>query len=130
MTTPVTTVEALAAGNNPNLMFKAQGGFILSAALTVPVPTAFTTGAGSQLVEFDPDDWTNLGLVEKGAGVTFPRETGSEDTESWGYNEPTRTDITSDITSATFTLQETSRAVLEMYDFVDLSAVVPNATTG
>lgn len=130
MTTPVTTVEALGAGNNPNLIFKAQGGFIFSAPLTVAVPAAFTTGNGSQLVELDPDDWTGLGLVDKGAGITFPRETGSEDTESWGYNEPTRTDITSDITSATFTLQETSRAVLEMYDFVDLSAVTPDATTG
>ncbi len=131
MTTPVTTtIEAEGANNRPNLMFKALGGIIAVADMDVAIPAAFTSGTSSALIQLPQADWTRLGLVAKGDGVTFSRDIATEDTESWGYNEPTRTDITSDITSAAFALQETSRAVLEMYDFVDLSAVTPNAETG
>ena len=131
MTAPVTTtIEALQGANRPGLMFKGLGGVIFTADMAVDIPAAFTDGATANLIQLAPTDWTQLGLITKGEGVTFPREIATEDTESWGYNEPPRTDVVTDITSATFTLQQTSRAVLEMYDFVDLSAVTPDATTG
>lgn len=134
MTTPTplttTSIEALQASNRPDLMFKALGGIIFSAKMDVPVPAAFTTGSSAALIQLDPALWDRLGLISKGDGVNFPRDIATEDEESWGYNEPTRTDITSDATSGEFQLQQTSRAVLEMYDFVDLSSVTPDTETG
>lgn len=125
-----TTYEAELAGNQPSQMFKALGGIIWVADTVTSIPSAFTTGANADLLQLDPGSWFKLGLITKGEGVTFSREVNTEVEESWGYNEPTRTDITSDITSAAFTLQETTRQTLELYDFVDLSAVTPDATTG
>ena len=125
-----TTYEAELANNGPTNMFKALGGIIFKAAMSTPIPAAFTSLATADLVQLDPLLWTRLGLVTKGEGVTFSRDMSQEDEESWGYNEPTRTDVTKNVTSAAFTLQETTKAALEMYDFVDLSAVVPDATTG
>lgn len=130
MTTPVTTTyETLVATNNAGLMFKALGGVIFTASMATAIPAAFTTSATADLIQL-PTAWTALGLVSKDDSVNFSRDTATEDEESWGYTEPTRTDITQDVTSAAFTLQETKRAVLEMYDFVDLSSVTPDSTTG
>lgn len=126
----VTTYEAELTGNQSNQIFKALGGIIYTAPITTAIPAAFTESASSSLTQLDPAVWTRLGLVTKGEGVTFSREMNTEDEESWGYSEATRTDITTDATSAAFTLQETKRAVLEMFDFVDLSAVTPDAITG
>jgi hypothetical protein len=125
-----TTYEAELALNGPSNMFKALGGIIFTAPLATAIPAAFTTLATSDLVQLDPLVWNRLGLITKGEGVTFSHDMSSEDEESWGYNEPTRTDITKNVTSAQFTLQETTKAALEMYDFVDLSAVTADATTG
>lgn len=130
MTTPVTTsYEAEVNSAQPANMFKAIGGFIVTAPLTVAIPSAFTTGTTADLIQL-PATWRRLGLISKKDGVDFSRNVKTDTEESWGYNEPTRTDITSDITSAKFTLQQTSRAALELYDFVDLSAVTPDAQTG
>lgn len=126
----VTTYEAELTGNQSTQMFKALGGIIYSAPMAIAIPAAFTETSSASLTQLDPNNWTRLGLITKGEGITFSREMSTEDEESWGYSEPTRTDITTDTTSAAFTLQETKRAVLEMYDFVDLSAASPDATTG
>lgn len=126
----VTTYEAELANNQSGQMFKALGGIIYTASMATAIPAAFTETSSSSLTQLDPNNWTRLGLITKGDGVTFSRDVSTEDEESWGYSEPTRTDITTDTTSAAFTLQETKRATLEMYDFVDLSAVTPDATTG
>jgi hypothetical protein len=124
-----TTYEAELASNNPNNVFKALGGIIYQAPIATAIPAAFTTGATSDLAII-PAAWKKLGLLTKGDGVTFPRDIGTEEEEAWGYREPIRTDITQDVSSANFTLMEQQRYVLEMYDFVDLSAITPDATTG
>lgn len=125
-----TTFEAELASNQPTQIFKALGGIIYNAAMTVAVPAAFTASATSDLVQLAITDWFKLGLITKGDGVTFSRDMNTDEEEAWGYNEPVRTDITSDVTSAAFTLMESSREALELYDFVDLSAVTPDVTTG
>lgn len=87
-----------------------------------------TEGASSALVALD--DWDQLGWVSKSDGLTFSNDVESSDVESWGALEPTRSDITKDVTSAQFTCQETNKKVLEMYYNVDLSAAEGDATTG
>lgn len=125
-----TTYEAELASNQPSNIFKALGGIIWVAKDNVAVPAAFTSGATSELVVLPSVSWFKLGLLTKGDGVTFSRDINTEDEEAWGYSEAVRTDITTDSTSAAFTLMEQNKQVLEMYDFVDLSAVTANATTG
>jgi hypothetical protein len=125
-----TTYEAELALNNSNNMFKALGGMIFAAAMTASIPAAFTTAATADLLQLDPLVWQRLGFITKREGITFSRDIATDTEESWGVNEPTRTDITGDVTSAAFTLQETTRYALEMYDFVDLTAVTPDVTTG
>jgi hypothetical protein len=125
-----TTFEAELAGNKPTNMFKALGGIIYTATTSVAIPAAFTAGGAGDLVQLPAADWKKLGLITKDDGITFSRDVNTEEENSWGYNEPTRTDITTDTTSAAFTLQEVNRQTLELYDFVDLSAVTPDATTG
>lgn len=125
-----TTYEAELATNQPSNMFKALGGIIYVADTSVAIPSAFTTATTADLVQLVATDWHKLGLLTKGEGITFSRDVNTETEESWGYNEPTRTDISTDVTSAAFTLQETNRRALELYDFVDLSAVTPDSTTG
>jgi hypothetical protein len=124
-----TTFEAELASNQPNNIFKALGGIIYQAPIATTIPAAFTSGATSDMVVI-PVAWRRVGLITKGDGVVFPRDIGTEEEEAWGYREPVRTDITSDVTSANFTLMEQNRSALEMYDFVDLTGVTPDATTG
>jgi hypothetical protein len=52
------------------------------------------------------------------------------ETTSHGFVDPTRRDITSNVSSLAFTAQETSRPVLEAYHNLDLSGVTADATTG
>jgi hypothetical protein len=125
-----TTFEAELASNQPNNIFKALGGIIYEAATSVAIPASFTSGANADMVTINAANWHRLGLLTKGDGVTFSRDLNTDEEEAWGYNEPVRTDITTDVTSAAFTLMEQNRYALQMYDFVDLSSVTPDATTG
>lgn len=125
-----TTFEAELASNQPNNIFKALGGIIYVARTNVAIPAAFTALATGELVQLPSADWFKVGLITKGDGVTFSRDMNTDEEEAWGYNEPVRTDITTDVTSGAFTLMETNRQSLEMYDFVDLSAVTPDPITG
>lgn len=125
-----TTFEAELASNNPANIFKALGGIIFAADIATSVPSAFTTASTSDLLALPTPAWWKLGLLTKADGLKFTRDQTKDTDESWGYNEPTRTDIIQDAESAAFTMQETTRRTLEMIDMVDLSAVTPDATTG
>lgn len=109
-------------GSQSQLILKALGGFVAIAPMDVPIPEAFTT-AGGDLIDLKAAGFTSLGWLTKGDGVNFSRETENQETESFGALEPTRVDFTKDVTSAAFTMQETNKAVLEMYYNTDLSDV-------
>lgn len=130
MSSPViTSFEAERDAGRPDLVFKALGGYIVAAPMATTVPTAFTTGATADLIQL-PVAWQRLGLLSKKDAIDFDRNIKTDEEESWGYNEPTRTDITQDQTSVKFTLQQTTKAALELYDFVDLAGVTADAITG
>ena len=126
-----TTYEAeISAYNNSSNVFKALGGIIYMADSTTAIPSAFTSGASADLLQLDPALWFRLGLLTQKDGVTFARALKQDDEMSWGYEEPTRSDISQDTTTGAFVLQEVNRRAMELYHFVDLSAVTPDATTG
>lgn len=122
---------AALAKRQGELIRKPLAGIIAVANEDFVLPPAFllTETASATLLALD-EDWEQLGWVSKSDGLTFSADTETSDVESWGALEPTRSDITRDVTSAQFTCQETNKKVLEMYYNVDLSAAVPTPLTG
>lgn len=90
---------------------------------------SLTEGITSELVDLDELGFDQLGWVSKSDGLTFSSDVETSDVESWGALEPTRSDITKDVTSAQFTCQETNKKVLEMYYNVDLTNVQGDSVT-
>lgn len=74
-----------------------------------------------------PPGYVSVGLVTKGDGASWTRDQSTSDTESMGYAEPTRRDITSDVNGLAFTMQESKRQVLELYHGIDLAGVTTDA---
>ena len=111
-----------------SLIRKPLSGFIALADTSVAFPTSLTSGATAE-IQVLPTGFRGLGLISKDDGITFSRDTDAADVESWGELEPTRTDMTRDVTSAGFTCQETRKSVLELYYNVDLSSVTADATS-
>lgn len=122
------------AKRQQSLILKPQAGLIAVAGEEIELLADFkltTGGVGAAAIELtDLSDYVQLGWVSKNDGFTFSSDTETEDVESFGSVEPTRTDIVRDVTTAQFTPQETNRIVLEMYYNVDLSALTPAANTG
>jgi hypothetical protein len=112
---------------NPGLIRRPNKGFILVAPMTVSIPAAFTTGASADFQALT--GFESLGLIAKDAPPSFKPDIKSNDIESWGALEATRTDIITRNLTVTFTSQETKRANLELYSGVDLSAISPDGTT-
>ena len=76
-----------------------------------------------------PTDWDDLGWLTED-GPSFAREVAQSEVSSWGSNTPTRTDITSDTSSLTITMQETKLLTIGLATGADMSAITPDATTG
>lgn len=129
MTAPTTTTYDALKQKQSELIRKALEGSIFIADAAAPLPTAITDGATSELIEL-PAGYTDVGWVDKGDGATWSRSVDTSDVESWGSVEPTRRDISNQTDGLQFTAQETSRQTLELYEGLDLSGVVPDATTG
>jgi hypothetical protein len=111
------------------LIRKVQAAAVFVGPLTAEVPTSFTSGAAADLTAL-PEDYRPLGLVTKDDAYTWNRETDMAETTSHGRVDPTRRDITSNVSSLAFSAQETNLTNLELYHNVDLSSVVPTAVTG
>lgn len=105
-----------------SLIRKAQGGFIITAPMDVEVPEK-VMATPTTFIDFAALGYVPLGWLAKGDGINFAREVETSETESFGAQEPTRVDITSDSTSSSFVAQETNKQVLELYHNVDLSGV-------
>lgn len=88
-----------------------------------PITQVYTEAAGLVI----PDGYFDVGMIKKDDAIAWGRDTESQDTESWGYGEPTRRDLTRDVSTVQFTMQESKREVLEVYNGVDLSAVTADA---
>lgn len=70
-----------------------------------------------------PGAWGDVGLLTD-AGMSFSRDTSSEDVTSFGRVTPTRTDIISDTASVTIIAQETKAKTLALASGVASSALV------
>lgn len=80
---------------------------------------------GSGLVV--PTGYVSVGLVTKDDGATWSRDQETADVTSHGYAEPTRRDITSDVSGLAFTMQESKRQAMEIYHSLDLSEITTDS---
>lgn len=76
-----------------------------------------------------PVDYRDLGLLSDD-GVSHSSETTSSDVTSWQNVSPSRSDITSEITTISLLAQETSLVTLGLYSGSAFSSLVVDATTG
>lgn len=74
-----------------------------------------------------PTGYEPVGLITKGDGVTWSRDVSTSDTESLGFAQPTRRDITSDVTGLQFTAQESSLVTLGLHEGLDLAGTTYDA---
>lgn len=109
------------------LIRRPNKGFVLVADMSTPIPTAFTSGVSSDFQALS--NFTSLGLIAKDAPPSFKPDVKSNDIESWGALEATRTDILTRDLSVSFTAQETKKKTLELYSGIDLSINVADGTT-
>jgi hypothetical protein len=119
---------ATLAQRQQKLIRKAQDAAIFAADEASDPITAITTGASGDLVTL-PAAWRSLGHHTESDGVNWTRDVNSDDVRSHGSSEPTRRDISSDVTGLVVLAQETKLLSLEMFHNVDLSGITPDATT-
>jgi hypothetical protein len=80
-----------------------------------------TIGTGSALDAL-PTGYTDLGWITKDQGLNWTRDIETSDVTSLGSAEPTRRDITSDVSGLQVTAQETKAVTVGLYEGLDLSA--------
>lgn len=118
--------SALAEKKN-ELIRKGIKGSVFVAPATAPAVTASVlfdviTGELAAL----PTGYFDLGYTDT-VGAKFARAVKATDISSWGSNEPTRSDITSDVTTLVVNAQETKAGTIAVYCGLDpttLSATV------
>lgn len=125
---PDSTLAAIKSAKSNNIR-KITDAVVCVAPMSVAVPTAFTATAGGVLQAL-PVGYRSIGWVSKDDGYSWSRDTDMAEVTSHGSVEPTRRDITQDVTGLEMTAQETSRLTLELSNNVDLSATTMDATTG
>ncbi|MET7772434.1 hypothetical protein [Nocardia sp. NPDC005366] len=122
----IATFEQIVEANK-DLLLKPLKGAVLLAPMSVPVPIAFTSGAEAKFQSLQ--GFSSLGLIDKSGGPQFRPEQQLSETESWGWLEPTRSDIVKRDMSAAFTAQEFKRAVLELVSGRSLADVQADPVT-
>jgi len=116
------------ADKKNQLIRKSLTGSVFIAPSSVANLASLTSGASAALVAL-PTGWEDLGWVTKD-GVGYGRETAQSEVTSFGSQQPTRTDQTSDVLSMTVTAQETKLLTLGLYIGVDTTGVEAAATSG
>lgn len=89
----------------------------------VAIDKIYTTAGGLTI----PAGYMPVGMITKDDGASWSRDQESSDVTSYGYAEPVRRDIVSDITGLSFTMQESKKLSMEMFHGLDLSAITTDA---
>lgn len=100
-------------------------------AIAIADLTSVTGVAPNEVVDLAPlpVDYDDLGWLST-EGVSFAREVAQAEIASWGSVTPTRTDITSDSSTATVVCQETKLLTIGLATGADLAAITADPATG
>ncbi|MFI9506977.1 Ig-like domain-containing protein [Nocardia sp. NPDC052566] len=124
---PATNLSDLKAAKN-SLLLKPLDAAVFLAPWYTPVPSAFTDSTGK--LQTLPSDFQSVGLIDKKAGVAFARAVTASPIESYGEMQPTRDDITSDITTIEFEPQQTSALNIALTTNANLAQVRADGQSG
>lgn len=109
------------------LIRKALEGSVFIAPITAPTVSALTDVDGSLLAL--PAGYVDGGHMTDD-GAQFSSDVSTSDITSWGSVQPSRRDITSDVTTLQVSWQETKKATIAAYTGVDMSTLTPDPTSG
>jgi hypothetical protein len=124
--------EALRDKKNELIRKATDGSLFIGPGDADPITTLTTYTAGPPpVIDLTPlpDDWEDVGWVTSDGFGTSRDVTNSEIT-SFGSTAPTRTDVVSDTTTLTGTMQETKLLTIGLATGADLAAIVANAQSG
>jgi hypothetical protein len=113
---------------NDALVRKALNTIVAVAPYTTPALTTILSPTTTALAAL-PAGWVQLGRLTED-GSTWPRETEMSEIFGQGSANPVRSDIRRAVKRVSFTLLEARRKTIELAQGIDLSGVVPAATTG
>lgn len=120
----VETFESVRSPNVKNIRKALAGAvFVKRYEDADPEVTQVWTTAGGLLV---PAGYEDVGVLSKSSALKLARDVNTSDVESWGFSQPSRRDITADVTTIQFTMQESKRIAMELHGGVDLSGVTPD----
>lgn len=108
------------------LIRKALEGSTFIAPTTSAAITALT-GTDKALLAL-PAGYNDLGWMSDD-GPQFSSNVDTSEVTSWGAVEPTRRDIVADVTTLEVQVQETNKHTIGLYTGVDMTAVIPDATS-
>lgn len=109
------------------LIRKSLEGSTFIAPTTSSAITALT-GTDKALLAL-PAGYNDLGWMSDD-GPQFSAGIDTSEVTSWGAVEPTRRDIVADVTTLEVQVQETNKHTIGLYTGVDMTAVIPDATSG
>lgn len=114
------------------LIRKALDGSVFGASSAADPITSLTVDGpvtGTPTLALLPDGYDDFGLLSD-TGAKFSSAVTTADITSWGRVEPSRRDITKDVTDLQIIMQETKLVTVSAYLGVDPTTVTPDATTG
>jgi len=131
MTGTATTFDELAT-NNTALARKALRGGVLWAPMSTAIPASLTidspTTPGTPVLQA-LTGFSSLGCFSDD-GAKFSRDIKDSTITPWGFLDPARRDIVTDVTSVAITALETNKQTLSMFHGVDASSLTPDSVTG
>ncbi|MFI7001333.1 hypothetical protein [Nocardia sp. NPDC050175] len=110
------------------LLLKPLDAAVFLAPWPTAIPSPFTDATGA--LQPLPAAFKSVGLIDKKTGVAFARGITAAPIESYGELQPSRNDITSDITTLEFETQQTNALTLALTTNANLDQVKANATSG
>lgn len=122
-----TTLTALKAAQLGLLLKPLDAAVFVAPWLTAP-PSAFTSSAS--VLQALPTGYVSVGTIDKKSGITFARAITDAPIQSYGYLQPTRDDITDDVTTLEFEPQQTNALTLSLTTGAALSSITANSLSG
>jgi hypothetical protein len=122
-----TTLSALKAAQN-SLLLKPLDAVVFLAPWYTAAPTSYTDSTAT--LQTLPTAFKSVGYIDKKSGVAFARNITAAPIDSYGELEPTRDDVTDDVTTLEFEPQETNVTTLQLTTNTNLAAVLADGSSG
>jgi len=122
-----TTLTTLKAAQTA-LLLKPLDAAVFLAPWYTAAPTSYTDSTAT--LQPLPNAFQSVGFIDKKSGVAFARNITAAPIDSYGELEPTRDDVTDDVTTLEFEPQQTSLTTLQITTNTNLTQVLADGDSG